>query len=75
MSSLVEWINGWFNPAQVCKKSFPDYTAPSQTTPSPFERIPKVTQQKLDAILDKINQQGIDQLTEEEKEFLRKASE
>lgn len=75
MSSLVEWINGWFNPAQVSKKSFPDYTAPSQTTPPPFERIPKVTQQKLDAILDKINQQGIDQLTEEEKEFLRKASE
>jgi membrane associated rhomboid family serine protease len=75
MMSLVEWVNGWFNPAQVSKKAFPDYTSSTQTTPPPFERIPKVTQHKLDAILDKINQQGIDQLTEEEKEFLRKASE
>lgn len=75
MISLVEWVNGWFNPAQVSKKAFPDYASPAQTTPPPFERIPKVTQHKLDAILDKINQQGIDQLTEEEKEFLRKASE
>jgi membrane associated rhomboid family serine protease len=75
MISLVEWVNGWFNPAQGSKKTFSDYTSSAQTKPPPFERIPKVTQHKLDAILDKINQQGIDQLTEEEKEFLRKASE
>ncbi|MFM9021444.1 MAG: DUF6576 domain-containing protein [Sediminibacterium sp.] len=29
----------------------------------------------MDEILDKINQQGMDGLTQEEKEFLRKASE
>ena len=75
MTNLVNWINGWFNPEQVHTKKYQETTYPSHNTPAPFERIPKVTQQKLDAILDKINQQGIDQLTEEEKEFLRKASE
>jgi hypothetical protein len=38
-------------------------------------KIPKLTQQRLDEILDKINQKGIEGLTPEEKEFLRKASE
>jgi hypothetical protein len=75
MTNLVNWINGWFNPEQGNPKKYKDTTFSAYNTPAPFERIPKVTQQKLDAILDKINQQGIEQLTEEEKEFLRKASE
>lgn len=76
MVSLVNWVNDWFNPSPFDRKqsSFRDDEYRG-INPRPFERIPKITQQKLDAILDKINQKGIDQLTEEEKEFLRKASE
>ena len=40
----------------------------------PFEKVSNVTQQKLDAILDKINQEGYELLTEEEKAFLKRAS-
>ncbi|MEP7319853.1 MAG: DUF6576 domain-containing protein, partial [Panacibacter sp.] len=40
----------------------------------PFEKIPRVTQQKLDELLDKINQEGYASLSAEEKEFLKKAS-
>lgn len=76
MVSLVNWVNDWFNPSPSDRKqsSYRDDEYRGNN-PRPFERIPKITQQKLDAILDKINQKGIDQLTEEEKEFLRKASE
>jgi hypothetical protein len=34
-----------------------------------------VTQQKVDEILDKINQKGYGRLTDEEKDLLRRASE
>ena len=41
----------------------------------PYEKKPHFTQQHLDEILDKINQKGYHFLTDEEKEFLKKASE
>ncbi|NDA60512.1 MAG: rhomboid family intramembrane serine protease [Chitinophagia bacterium] len=76
MVSLVNWVNDWFNPSPSEKKrSYTQEDVFRINNPPPYERIPKITQQKLDAILDKINQKGIDHLTEEEKEFLRKASE
>lgn len=40
----------------------------------PFEKQPNITQQKVDAILDKISQHGYDKLTEEEKKILKQAS-
>jgi hypothetical protein len=40
----------------------------------PFQKKTRITQKRIDALLDKINQQGMDSLTEEEKEFLKKAS-
>ena len=41
----------------------------------PFTKTPNDTQAKVDEILDKINQKGYHFLTDEEKEFLKKASE
>jgi hypothetical protein len=41
---------------------------------SPYTKTPRVTQERIDEILDKINQQGYDHLTEEEKELLKRAS-
>jgi membrane associated rhomboid family serine protease len=40
----------------------------------PFERKANVTQQRVDELLDKINQKGIQTLTDEEREYLKKAS-
>lgn len=42
---------------------------------APYQKSTIVTQQRVDEILDKINQKGYHFLTEEEKEFLKKASE
>lgn len=41
----------------------------------PYNKTSHITQQRVDEILDKINQKGYSQLTKEEKEILKKASE
>jgi membrane associated rhomboid family serine protease len=41
----------------------------------PFVKIPNITQERIDEILDKINQKGYDSLTEDEKLVLKKAGE
>lgn len=41
----------------------------------PFEKQPMVTQERIDGILDKINQKGYSTLTDEEKDILKKAAE
>jgi len=70
MNKLSAWVNDLFNPE---KKITPDqlYYKPTR---KPYQKTLHVTQQRLDEILDKINQQGYQLLTEDEKEFLKKAS-
>ena len=70
MFAIANWVNDLFNPEQKRRDEQFHYKA----TRKPFEKTPHVTQQKLDEILDKINSQGYHFLTEEEKEFLKKAS-
>lgn len=41
----------------------------------PFEKQPMVTQERIDGILDKINQKGYHTLSDEEKDILKKAAE
>lgn len=41
----------------------------------PYRRVPNVTQKRIDEILDKINREGMKQLSEEEKEILKRAAE
>jgi len=69
MTDLYHRINGWFQPGLASFQKKPSHGK------QPFVKIPKSTQQRLDEILDKINQQGMEGLTDEEKDFLRKASE
>lgn len=74
MHRLVSWGDDLFNPE---KKHTPSGTKEKlfyQSTVKPYNKTPNVTQQRLDDILDKINQQGYHMLTDEEKEFLKKAS-
>ncbi|MES1215057.1 MAG: DUF6576 domain-containing protein [Bacteroidota bacterium] len=45
-----------------------------KSSKAPYNKTPNITQQRIDDILDKINQKGYQFLTDEEKELLKKAS-
>lgn len=74
MITFWNWCDSLFNPekreAHVQAKDKIYY----KTNQPPFTKTPNLTQQKLDDILDKINQEGYHMLTDEEKSFLKKAS-
>ena len=74
MNRLVDWLNGLFNPEKKHGAKGAKERLHYQSTRQPFEKRSKITQQKLDAILEKIHLHGYDHLTEEEKEFLQRAS-
>jgi len=74
MNNLYDWFINLFNPekphqtrAQIKSTLF--YNAAKR----PFSKTPKLTQQRLDEILDKISQQGYDKLSADEKDFLKRA--
>lgn len=75
MNQFFDWCNDLFNPDKKIKRRSPRdefYYKVSGT--QPFKKIPNVTQQRIDEILDKINQQGYRFLTDEEKEILKRAA-
>lgn len=74
MNNFVNWLDDLFSPEKKHKKTSPKDKLYYQAGKKPYEKISNITQQKLDAILDKINQKGYQFLTDEEKEFLKKAS-
>jgi membrane associated rhomboid family serine protease len=73
MNRLHQYINSLFSPdkSQEAIKKASFYKTGNR---DPFHKTPNVTQQRVDEILDKINQHGYSFLTEEEKEILRKAA-
>ena len=74
MSDMVNWMNDLFNPNKKSKVFSPKDEFFYKSNQKPFEKIPHVTQQRVDDLLDKINSKGYYSLTEEEKSFLKKAS-
>ena len=77
MNRFYDWITNLFNPdkhqAPVVKmrqKVF--YNVGKQ---KPFVKKPNITQQRIDEILDKINQKGYNALSDDERNILKKASE
>ncbi len=70
IGNLADWINNLFNPEKKHHQQEFYY----KITQKPYEKTHRFSQQKLDEILDKINEQGYHFLTDEEKEFLKKAS-
>lgn len=78
MNKSYDWFMNLFNPdkklavqhASVKEKLF--YKTGTQ---KPFVKRSIITQQRVDEILDKINQKGYNLLTEEEKNILKRASE
>ena len=75
MSNFFDWINNLFNPDKPRKgKSIKDELF-YKTSSAPYTKTPNVTQQRIDEILDKINQKGYSFLTDEEKDLLKRAGE
>jgi membrane associated rhomboid family serine protease len=76
MNRFFDWAGSLFNPDRERKKrSVKNELFYKSTGKEPYKKIPNITQQKIDDILDKINQKGYRFLTDEEKEILRRASE
>ena len=75
MSNFFDWVNNLFNPDKPKKGSNIKEELFYRSAAAPYRKTPNVTQQRIDEILDKINQKGYDYLTEEEKQLLRRASE
>ena len=70
MNKFADWVNDLFNPEKKITSNQLYY----KPTRKPYQKTLHVTQQRLDEILDKINQEGYQFLTEDEQEFLKKAS-
>ncbi|MEI9933492.1 MAG: rhomboid family intramembrane serine protease [Ferruginibacter sp.] len=76
MNNLYSWFMNLFNPEKknirtsVKEKVF--YNAEGR---QPYKKTINITQQRVDEILDKINQQGYHFLTDEEKSILKRAAE
>ena len=72
LNKVGDWFANIFNPEKG-KKDLKEQLFYKSGRP-PYSRSPNLTQQRVDEILDKINQQGYESLTSEEKELLKRAS-
>jgi membrane associated rhomboid family serine protease len=72
MSRLFDWFNELFNPEKQIRRPDKGKIFYMSNHP-PFKKTANVTQERIDAILDKIGQQGIDSLSEEEKKILNRS--
>ncbi len=76
MNNLYHWFINLFNPTKGKKyKPIKEKVFYNTGNRQPFNKTSNVTEQRVDEILDKINQKGYDHLTKEEKEILKRASE
>ena len=74
MNNIAGSIGHFFTPNRSKKKDLKHTAFYDLRGRKPFVKHPNITQHKIDAILDKISQQGYDKLTEEEKKVLKQAS-
>lgn len=74
MIRLVNWLDDLFSPDKKHNSKSTREKLYYRSDRKPYEKISNITQQRLDEILDKINQEGYQLLTDEEKEFLKRAS-
>ncbi len=71
MHRFVAWVSDLFNPQNKQPIATQNFYKTTQPT---FTKTPNVNQQRLDSILDKINKYGYSKLSQEDKDFLEKAS-
>jgi len=75
MTAVFNWADDLFNPQKKQAVQTEKQRLFYKAIRKPYEKKSVVTQQRVDELLDKINQEGYHLLTDEEKEFLKKASE
>lgn len=77
MNKVYDWFLNLFNPEKSPKKSekIKEKVFYNTGGQKPFVKRPVITQQRIDEILDKINQKGFSHLSDEEKNILKKARE
>ena len=74
MHKFAAWITNLFNPEERHYTKAGKNELFYKATKKPFTKIPNITQQRIDDLLDKINTEGYQSLTDDEKIFLKKAS-
>ena len=72
---LFDSIGNLFNPNKKPPKKEKQKHFYKVGDTHPYKKVPNITQARIDALLDKINQKGYRSLTEEEREILKRASE
>ncbi len=75
MNRFYDWITHLFSPGRPGGDNVREKVFYNTRERRPYRKTSHVTQQRVDEILDKINQKGYHFLTEEEKNILRRASE
>jgi len=77
MNRFYYWIMNVFNPAKSknSQQNIKERVFYQTGSRAPYSKRAIITQERVDEILDKINQKGYQFLTEEEKQILRKAGE
>jgi membrane associated rhomboid family serine protease len=74
MNNFFDWVMDLFNPDKPRRGKVIKSQLFYKSKIQPFKKTPLITQQRIDEILDKINQKGYHSLTEDEKEMLKRAS-
>ncbi|MBM3416589.1 MAG: rhomboid family intramembrane serine protease [Bacteroidetes bacterium] len=74
MNNFFDWVNNLFNPDKPKKGEQLKDELFYRSSSEPYTKTPKLTQERVDTVLDKISQQGYKSLTDEEKEILKRAS-
>ncbi|MBP7554789.1 MAG: rhomboid family intramembrane serine protease [Chitinophagaceae bacterium] len=74
INRFFDWCHNLFNPEKPSRKTDIKQELFYKATTKPYKRTPNITEQRIDEILDKISQKGIEALTDEEKELLKRAS-
>lgn len=76
MHDLYAWFMNLFNPDKKRKSnSVKDKIFYNTDGRKPYQKNPIISQERIDQILDKINQKGYNNLTEDEKNILKKTRE
>ena len=74
MNNFFDWTGNLFNPDKPQKGKNIKEELFYKSSSAPYKKTSNITQQRIDEILDKINQKGYNFLTDEEKELLKRAS-
>ena len=75
MNRSFDWVTNLFNPHKASKRTSKNklfYKV--KDSQQPYTKTPNITQERVDKVLDKINQQGYHMLTDDEKDILRRAA-